>query len=257
MDCSPVNVCVVFPFPCITTFLLSRRGTRLLPVNCFFEFFSSLVRWFLPQYKLQQLYIWYFLLASVIALSLSSFPRSYLSSVTEAIKTHPAVWFQKGAPHPMQNMSADFFWDKPGPRTEQVKWSEMKEHEIPMSPYALLLHWPVVLTSLSLLDLRSSGMKVRWQSQGLQTSCETWGVSLSLSLSLCIIKVEELEIWRLSTLQCRLLWISHPFGCNYSCIQTCLQVYRLFCDLASLIAEVITTDVKLVEFWAMICFLTY
>lgn len=102
--------------------LLSSRCSSLLPVNFFFYCFK--IGWFLPQFKLQELCSWYFFLASVIALSLSGFLRSYLSSVTQAIKTNPAVWPQKGASHPMQNMWSDFFWDNPGPRTEQVKWNE-------------------------------------------------------------------------------------------------------------------------------------
>lgn len=105
-------------------FLLLQLSFYLADVPVCCQFFCFKIGWFLPGYKLQELCIWYFFLASVIAVSLSGFLRTCLSSVTQAIKTNTAVWPQKGAPHPMQNMWPDFFWDNPDPGTEHVKWNE-------------------------------------------------------------------------------------------------------------------------------------
>lgn len=76
---------------------------------------------------------------------------------------------------------------------------------------------------------------------------------------LCILKILwllRLKIWRLSTLQCWVLWLSHLCDSKYWCTQMCLQYCRLLSDLASVTAEVIKKYVTFAKFRALACFLT-
>ena len=148
----------------------------------------------------------------MIALGWSGFLRSDLSPVAPSCLTLEGGSYPCSAPQPGPSMWSDF-----SETTQALDWASEVKWKSTIFPRCPMLYYfarPLCWLPTPFLPLEAVVCRRGGSHSASQLSC-----GAGESLSQCGVKVEELGMLRLSTLQCGVLWISPPFDCSCWCIQ--------------------------------------